>query len=167
MPAQKNIILDSSSIEKKIERISYEIYENNYDEKELILAGIKENGYELALRFKNRIESISKIKVNVISITINKDEPANNPVETDQDLKMVKGKTVIIIDDVAHSGRTLIYAMNPLLDFSPRKIQVAVLVDRKHKRFPITADYVGLLLSTGMQERIILTLGKNEVAYVE
>jgi pyrimidine operon attenuation protein/uracil phosphoribosyltransferase len=167
MPEKKNIILDSDSIQKKIARISYEIYENNYEEKEIILAGIKENGYELAQRLKTKLEAISKIKVSLISLTVSKSDPVNTPIKTDLDLKAVKDKCVIIVDDVAHSGRTLSYAMKPLLDHSPRKIQVAVLVDRKHKKFPVSADYVGLLLATGMKEMITVSLGKNEEAYVE
>jgi pyrimidine operon attenuation protein/uracil phosphoribosyltransferase len=71
------------------------------------------------------------------------------------------------VDDVAHSGKTLMYALKPLMDKNPLKIQIAVLIDRKHKRFPVTADYVGLLLSTGMHEMVHVQMGKELAAFVE
>ena len=166
MPNKKNIILDSDAIDKKISRIAYEIYEANYEEKEIILIGIYKNGLELATRLKLSIENISKIKVRLISLTLNKVEPLKDKIKTDLDLSIIKGKTVILVDDVAHSGKTLLYAMIPMLEFEPLKIQIAVLVDRKHKKFPVAADFTGLLLSTNVHEMVTVSFGKNEVAFI-
>jgi pyrimidine operon attenuation protein/uracil phosphoribosyltransferase len=90
----------------------------------------------------------------------------NKPIELDIDAASVKNKTVVMVDDVAQSGKTLLYAMKPLLEHTPSKIQIAVLVDRKHKRFPVTADFVGLLLSTGAHEQVILEMDKGTYAYL-
>lgn len=167
MPNQRNVILDETAVQRKLERIAYEIFENNYVAKELMLIGIRENGFRLAQRLKEHLENISKLNVTVASVELDKRDPMKQPIKLDIDPSTVKGKIVILVDDVAQSGKTLLYAMKPLLDHSPAAIQVAVLVDRKHKKFPVTADYVGMLLSTGMQEQVILEMGKETYAYVE
>jgi len=166
MPKPTNIILDETAIRRKIERIAYEIFENNYDAKELLLIGIKDNGFRIAEELKDKLQNISKIKVTVASVSLDKRNPMNAPIELSIDAASVKGKTVVIVDDVAQSGKTLLYAIKPLLQHSPGRIQVAVLVDRKHKQFPVTADYVGLLLSTTMNEQVILEMGKETFAYL-
>lgn len=163
---QRNVILDETSIARKLERIAYEIYENNYAENELLLIGIRENGFKLAARLKQHLENISKMNVTVASVELDKRNPMKRDIKLDIDASTVKGKIVVIVDDVAQSGKTLLYAMKPLLDHSPAAIQVAVLVDRKHKKFPVTADYVGTLLSTGMNEQVILEMEEGTYAYV-
>jgi pyrimidine operon attenuation protein/uracil phosphoribosyltransferase len=162
-----NVILDADQIHKKLRRIAFEIYEQNYNEKEICLIGIRENGYQLALLLTDHLKDISGIKVHHCGITLNKSNPLSHAIISDCELDFIKSKTVILVDDVAHSGKTLMYALKPLMDKSPKKIQIAVLVDRKHKRFPITADYVGLLLSTGVHEMVHVQLGKNLAAFVE
>jgi len=77
------------------------------------------------------------------------------------DSSLVNNRVVIVCDDVANTGQTLLYAMKPFLDFAPKKIQIAVLIDRKHKAYPISADYVGLSLSTTMAEHITVEMGKG------
>ena len=166
MAPRKNIILDEVTIQRKLERIAYEIFENNYEEKELILIGIRDNGYKLASQLKNRLENISKLKITLAAITLDKRNPMSKSIELDIDASSVKGKSIVLVDDVAHSGKTLLYAMKPLLEHSPSKIQIAVLVDRKHKTFPVTADYVGLLLSSGAHEQVILEMEKGTYAYL-
>lgn len=163
---QRNVILNETAIQRKLERIAYEIFENNHTAKELLLIGIRENGFKLAERLKEHLENISKINVTVASVEMDKREPMKRDIILDIDASTVKGKTVVIVDDVAQSGKTLLYAMKPLLEHSPAAIQVAVLVDRKHKRFPVTADYVGMLMSTGMNEQVILEMEEGTYAYV-
>jgi pyrimidine operon attenuation protein / uracil phosphoribosyltransferase len=165
MPKQ-NIILDETAVRRKLERIAYEILENNYEEKELLLIGIRDNGFKLAERLREHLANISKLNVTATGVRLNKTNPTSQPIELDIDPKTVKGKTVILVDDVAQSGKTLLYALQPLLEHSPGRIQVAVLVDRKHKKFPVTADYVGMLLSTGMQEQVILEMNDGMYAYL-
>lgn len=164
--AQRNVILNETAIQRKLERIAYEIFENNHDAKELMLIGIRENGFRLAERLKEHLENISKLSVTVASVELDKRDPMKRAIQLNIDASTVKGKTVIVVDDVAQSGKTLLYAMKPLLDHSPAAIQVAVLVDRKHKKFPVTADYVGMLLSTGMNEQVIVEMEEGTYAYV-
>jgi pyrimidine operon attenuation protein/uracil phosphoribosyltransferase len=144
-------LLDTNQIDTKIQRIAYEIVENNIDQKEIILAGIVENGLVIANILKQKIEKIASIKVKVVAIQIDKKNPIDSIIQTDVNMDK---KSIIVVDDVANSGRTLLYALHPFLNVIAKKIQIAVLVDRKHKNYPITADYIGLQISTTMQEHI-------------
>jgi len=161
-----NVILDEITIQRKLDRIAYEIVENNLDEKELILIGVKDNGFRLAQQLRDKLQNIGKLKITLASVKLDKRNPMAKPIELDIDASAVKNKAVVLVDDVAHSGKTLLYAMKPLLEHTPSKIQIAVLVDRKHKRFPVTADFVGLLLSTGAHEQVILEMDKGTFAYL-
>ena len=148
------LLLDKNDIEQKVKRIAYEILENNYDEKEVHLIGIKENGYLFAKKIFAYLQVITKIKLFLHSISLDKISPADENLKFDFQPESLKDKVVILVDDVGNTGKTLCYALKPFLSFLPRKIEVAVLVDRQHKSFPITADYVGLSLSTTMKEHV-------------
>ncbi|GAC1591974.1 MAG: bifunctional pyr operon transcriptional regulator/uracil phosphoribosyltransferase PyrR [Ginsengibacter sp.] len=157
---QKNYILDKIIAGKKLQRIAYEIAERNVDVKELILAGVKENGFIIAQKIASLLVGIFDGNVKVISITLDKKHPVNIGVEPQTD---VNNKVVILVDDVANSGKTLTYVLKPFLEQFPLKIQTLVLVERTHKTFPIIADYVGLSVATTLQEQIIVEVDKNEV----
>lgn len=161
------IILTAEQIEKKLRRIAFEIYEKNYDARELCLIGIHKNGYEIASRISEELKKISELKTQLCGLKLNKEDPLSEPMQSDYPLDFISNKVVILIDDVAHSGKTLMYALKPLMEQKPIKIQIAVLVDRKHKRFPVTADYVGLLLSTGAHEMVKVRTGSRLSAFVE
>lgn len=160
----EKVLLSKENIERKIERIAYEIYENNYDAEELVLIGIREAGTELAKRIKQVIINISDLKTTGYKISFDHENPTEGKIELDKRLKSkeLNDIPVIIVDDVANTGRTLCYAIQPLLSALPKKIQVAVLVDREHKLFPIQADYVGLRLSTTLLEHITVSLEKGK-----
>ena len=162
--ATENILLSKDQIDKKIERIAYEIYENNYNASELILIGIRNGGTQLAKRLKKIINGISDLKTTGYRIDFDNENPTEGKIELDKRLKAkeLNDKPVIIVDDVANTGRTLCYAIQPLLNALPYKIEVAVLVDREHKLFPIKADYVGIRLSTTLLEHISVNLNKGE-----
>lgn len=151
---KKTQILDTEEIKQKTRRIAYQIVEENYDEKELVIIGIKPNGYRYAAQLKKEIEQIDGMQVSLISLNLNKDKPLEDKIELEASKKGLDNKTVILVDDVANTGKTMYYALKPIMDFSPRKVQAAVLVDRQHKLFPITPDFVGLSLSTTLQEHI-------------
>lgn len=153
-------ILDARAIHRKIVRIAFEIWEDNYDEAELVIAGIghDDEGYALAERLTEELRRIADKPVHLTSINLDKAHPTSKPIETGLTPDIVNGRTVVIVDDVANSGRTLLYAIKPLLDMAPRKIRVAVLVDRRHKAYPISADYVGTSLSTTLHEHIDVVL---------
>ena len=161
MSDDRTVILQPEKIQQKLERIAYEILENNYDENELVLVGVNIRGLFIAKKLADIITKIMKIKITVLPIAVDDENPIDVSVKVDLD-ENINNKVVIIVDDVANTGRTLLYAAKPFLDFLPKKIQIAVLVDRKHKKYPISADYVGLSLATTIQEHIAVEIGKND-----
>lgn len=163
---EKRTILTKDIIEKKLKRIAYEIVERNSSEEFIILAGIKESGYVIANKLHELLTPLFKGKIELISVQLDKKNPAEitlNPTFNSAD------KVIILVDDVANTGRTILYAMKPLLDLYPKKIQTVVLVERTHKQFPVNSDYVGLSISTTLQDHIIVDVEKNEVlsAYLQ
>lgn len=153
------MILTTDDINRKIERISYEILENNYEEQEIVLAGIRQKGFVFAQRIEAKLKQTGNIAVILTDIQLQKHNPVVSEILMGIDPSSVNNKVVIVCDDVANTGKTLLYAMKPFLDFAPKRIQVAVLVDRKHKAYPVSPDYVGLALSTNMQEHITVEIG--------
>ena len=159
------IILDHQKIEQKIKRIAYEIYESNVDVTSLVIAGIDERGYELALRLKNNIEKISDIKIELYKLSNNKKRDKTE-IEIDPQPDF-NDCIVVVVDDVIDSGRTLSYAVKKIMDYPVKRIQTAVLVDRSHHQFPINADFVGISLATTLQEHIHVEFSNNnDVAYL-
>lgn len=158
----KTILLNKTEIEHKLNRMAYEIAEDNYDEMEVYLIGIKRRGTWIAKKLGARIKKITDLKVNILTVLLDKRNPLNEDIDFKQQVEALNGKIVILVDDVANSGRTMCFAIKPLLDYLPKKIRVAVLVDRMHKKFPIVSDYVGLSLSTTMQEYITFDLEGDE-----
>lgn len=155
------LILDQEDVKKKLRRIAYQIYENNFQEKELVIAGISDRGYNLAQVLSSLLEDISGLKIQLISLTIDKKNPAekNIVLEPKPD---IKNKTVIIVDDVLNTGKTLVYSMLPFLKEGAKKIQTCILMDRNHKVFPVSADYVGMSLATTLKEHISVEIGKKK-----
>ena len=147
-------ILNEKQIRQKIRRLTIEILERNLNEPEIILAGINNNGLQMADLLMQELVGRTEANITLTRLLLNPASPATHPIVLDMPIEQVQDKVVIIIDDVANTGRTIFYAIKPLLDVLPKKIEVAVLIDRKHKSFPIKADYVGLSLSTTLQEHI-------------
>jgi pyrimidine operon attenuation protein/uracil phosphoribosyltransferase len=158
----KTLILNSKQIEQKINRIAFQIYENNYGEKEIIVAGISDNGYLFAKRIADVLQKISPIKAKLIEIKINKENPAASEIKISLTDKELKNKVIILVDDVLNSGKTLIFGAKPFLISPVKRLTTAVLVDRGHNRYPIKADFVGLSLSTTLQEHITVELKKGK-----
>lgn len=156
-------ILDNLQVRQKIKRMAIEIIEKNYDEKEIYLAGINNNGMRFANGLCDILKGMSDIQFHKIQIKLNPANPISEEITIGHDLDNLQNKVIIVIDDVANSGRTIFYATKPLLNILPKKVQVAVLVDRKHKSFPVNVDYVGLSLATTSQENIDVNLkAKNK-----
>lgn len=151
-------ILDKPQIQQKIKRLAIEILENNFEEKTIVLAGVNNKGAGFASLLRDELSRITSIEIRQIRIRLNPANPLSGPIELDNTPESLKGKTIIVIDDVANTGRTLFYACKPLLDILPKKIEVAVLVDRKHKTFPIHPKYVGFSLATTLKEEIDLQI---------
>jgi len=147
-------ILNHHQIEQKIRRLAIQILEHNYDEPELVLAGINNNGFAFAGLLLQYLQQLSPIRFTLTRIRLNPAQPAAHPITTELPVAYFADKAVIIVDDVANTGRTVFYACLPLMQVLPKKVEVAVLVDRKHKYFPMYADYVGISLNTTLKEDI-------------
>lgn len=160
MTLEKNYILDQSVAEKKLRRMALEIIENNPEEQHIILAGIRESGSVVAKCIRQLLSEISDIKTEVIGISLDKRNPREVTLSNPMDLN---NKVIIIVDDVANSGRTLLYALKPFLEFHPKKIQALVLVGRSHNSFPVHPDYVGLSIATTLQEHIYVEVSEDKV----
>jgi len=166
MKESKNYILNQSLAEKKLRRMALEIMENNAGEKGIILAGIKERGSVVAECISKYLSEMGSLPVDVISISFDKDLPKEINVSKPVDFN---GKVIIVVDDVANSGKALLYALKPFLEFQPKKIQTLVLVARSHNSFPVHPDYVGLSIATTLQEHIYVEVGDDKIlgAYME
>ena len=160
MSISKNYILDQQVAEMKIRRMALEIIENNLDETEIILVGIRESGSVLARIIQRMITEIADIKTELISISLDKRLPKVITLSQTFDFN---NKVIIIIDDVANSGKTLLYALKPFLDYHPKKIQSLVLVERSHNSFPVHSDYVGLSIATTLQEHIYVEVEGEKI----
>lgn len=161
----KTLVLTQEQIEQKLQRMAWEIYENNHQEKTLVIAGIAKRGYVLAERIKTILEGISPIQVTLLKVELNKDNPFS------EDIKVTEGNfdnaVVVLVDDVLKSGKTLMHGAQHFLQTPLKKLMTAVLIDRNYKRFPITADVVGLSLSTTLQEHVSVELEKKEAVYLQ
>jgi pyrimidine operon attenuation protein/uracil phosphoribosyltransferase len=162
----KNYILDEATAAKKLRRMAYEIIENNTGETALVLAGIRESGTVMAKNIQQLLAGISDIRTDLYIISLDKHLPSTVLLNKEGNFD---DKVVIVIDDVAMSGKTLLYAMQPFLAFHPKKIQTLVLVERSHKTFPVKPDYVGLSIATTLQEHIYVEAEGDVIrgAYLE
>ena len=158
----KNYILTQEVAEKKLRRMAYEIMENNSGELQLILAGIRGSGSIIARNIQQQLQEIAgdRLVTRLITISLDKKKPG---VVTLSESLPFDDQVIIVIDDVANSGRTLLYAMKPFLEAYPRKIESLVLVERSHKAFPVQPDYTGLSLSTTLQEHIHVEVEDDRV----
>ena len=166
MPVDKKYVLTKEVAEKKLRRMAFEILENNIDEKEIILAGIRESGSVVAKVIQKMLAEISSLKTDLITITLDKKQPE----EVTLSKKIgVTNKVIIVIDDVCNSGKTLLYALKPFLQFHPKKIQTLILVERTHTSFPVRPDYVGLSIATTIQEHIFVEVDGEQItgAYLQ
>ena len=153
-------ILEQDQIDKIIKRIAYQILENNSEELEIFLIGIKNNGYILAELIYHQLKEISNLNITLYSIQINKKDPLKS-IEHNFDLKKMKNKSIVLIDDVLNSGRTLLYGVKFLLDIPLSNFNTAVLIDRNHKKYPIKIDFKGISLSTSIEENVSVVFEKN------
>ena len=140
--------------------MAFEILENNFGETSFILAGIRESGTVIAETIQQLLTEIAGLDTELITVSLDKKNPTTVEISRPLDFK---NKVVILIDDVSNSGRTLMYAIRPFLDTSPKKIQTLVLVERSHNAFPVKPDYVGLSVATTIQEHIYVEVEKGLV----
>lgn len=169
-----HLIMDASSINRGLQRIAHEIIERNQGTEGLVLVGILKRGAPLADRLAKAIETIEgkKVPVDKIDITMYRDDLTTlgpNPIVGKTEINdPIDGANVVLVDDVLFTGRTIRAAMDSVMDFGrPKRIQLAVLVDRGHRELPIKADYVGKNVPTSLKENVHVFLketdGKNQV----
>lgn len=168
MAESQILILDKEQIQQKINRIAYQILEDNLDEQEIVLAGIWDRGYKLALRLREVLSKITELKVTMLRIDL---ERANSKLvaNTDLDESEWRNKVVILVDDVLNSGKTLAYGLGVFLNTPHKKIRTVVLVDRSHKIFPIATDFVGMELATVLKEHVDVVMdveGEEDRVYL-
>lgn len=156
--------LDHHKIEQIINRIAYQIYEDNYECKKLIIAGIAESGYILAQHLQNKLQQISPMEIILEELIINKKNPELSDTSLTLNKSDIKNQTIILVDDVLNSGKTMMHGIHKFMNVPVKKISTAVLINRSHKRFPVHADYVGLSLATTLKEHIEVSLEKGKFA---
>jgi pyrimidine operon attenuation protein/uracil phosphoribosyltransferase len=161
---QYSKILDKGRTLQKVKRIAYEIFENNFDEKEIILAGIDGEGYFFAQLLLQNLKEITNIEINIAKIIFDKSVEYQPDITLESDVDTFKDKVVIIVDDVLNTGKTFAFCLRPFLSIPLKKLQVAALVDRNYPKYPIAADYVGYSLSTTLSEQVkVILSNENEL----
>ncbi len=160
MSEKKILVLNSRQIQQKIDRIAYQIVEDNIEETEIVLAGLQQRGFRLASRLKHILEKIAPFEVTLISIDLDKFSSSLN-ASVSVEVEECSNKVVVLVDDVLNTGKALAYAFGIFLDIPLKKIRTVVLVDRNHKSFPIATDFSGLALSTILKEHVEVVLDEN------
>jgi pyrimidine operon attenuation protein/uracil phosphoribosyltransferase len=163
------LLMDSDAIRRALRRIAHEIIEGNSELEQVILAGIPARGNEIARRIAEGISAITnkEVALGVIDVAMHRDDVGmrtNLPAVRASNLPLpLENRTVIIVDDVLFTGRTVRAAMDAVTSFGrPAKIQLAVLIDRGHRELPIRADYVGKNFPTAENEKVRLVLDEDE-----
>lgn len=162
------LLLNALQIQQRIDRLAYQIYEDNFDQQSIFLAGIANSGLTVARRIAQSLSRICTLDVKLIEIHVDKENPTQIKLIPEQKREELKNKVVIVVDDVLNSGKTLIYSLRPFLDADILKIRTVLLVDRDHKRYPVEADFVGITLSTTLQDHIRVDFSPGaEAVYLE
>lgn len=165
MDNSKTLLLNKSQIQAKLNRMVHEIHELCYEEKEIIFCGITPgNGNEIASRIASQLKECSNITPILTSIKMNKENPLSSAIELDLKADDYEGKTIVIIDDVSNSGKTLMYAVKHFMDKPIKSILPLVLVDRDHSRYPVKTRFVGLTVSTTTHDHIHVEMNDKEEA---
>lgn len=161
----KALILNHEQVKQKLQRIAWQIYEAHSHEKELVLIGIKEAGDTIAVMLIEELKKISKLHLFHASVILDKSArlPGNAEIINPEP---VAEKPVVLIDDVANSGKTLLMAMLPVASLNPKSITTVVLANRSHYKFPVSANIVGISLSTTLHEHIQFKMDENKVMQV-
>lgn len=163
MAEKRILILNHKQIEQKINRMAFQILEDCLDEQEIVIAGIADRGYTLAQRIKLKLEEISPFFITLMKIELGKDS-TQLQATTDLAVDTAAHKTVILVDDVLNSGRTLAYGLGVFLNTPLNKLRTLVLVDRSHRIFPVSTDFTGFQLATVLKEHVDVVLSSDEDA---
>ena len=165
--SDRTVILDHEQVQRKLRRIAHQLHEEHHLEKGVVLVGIAPRGATLAKRLAALLETIAEFKVELVELSLDKDLPLERPVKLGVEPKTLRDRTVVLVDDVLMSGRTLMHAASYLVQVPLKRLSTVVLVDRRHRTYPIRADIVGLTLSTTLQERISVELGRKDSVFLK
>ncbi len=160
-------VLGHEEVQRKLQRIAHQLHEENFQEQEIVFVGVMNRGVDLANRLSAMVSAFNTIETQVVQLTIDKDDPLKAPPALSQELESLTNKVVVLVDDVLQSGRTLMIAAAHLVEVPLSKLTTVVLVDRRHRSYPIRADIVGLTLSTTLQEHISVRLGAKDAVYLD
>lgn len=156
------IILEHEQIIRTIKRIAYQVYERHVESNEVIIAGIEEQGYFLAEKIADELRQISPINVVLATVSVDKENPAESTTKISVGADAIKGKNVVVVDDVLNTARTMVYAIYPFFKGGAATITTAVLADRNHKKYPVAADVTGISLATTLQEHITFEVNSDK-----
>ncbi|MDH5608830.1 MAG: phosphoribosyltransferase family protein [Cyclobacteriaceae bacterium] len=160
-------ILSAEKINKILRRIAIQIVENNYGQEKIVLVGVEGQGDQMAGIIQNEIVALGgSMQVERAMISIDKSRPVRSEITLNRPIEQLAGKPVIVVDDVMNTGRTQAYCLSFLMQVSMAKVETAVLVNRSHTRYPISATYSGFELSTTLDEHIEVRLESETGAYL-
>ncbi|HRO98153.1 MAG TPA: phosphoribosyltransferase family protein [Flavobacteriales bacterium] len=165
--SERTVVLDHVHVQRKLQRIAHQLHEENHAEKGIVLVGIAPRGMALAQRLASLLGPIADLEVELVELKLDKDRPLEAAVKLSVPLDGLRGHTVVLVDDVLMSGRTLMHAAAHLVTVPLKRLLTVVLVDRRHRSYPIRADIVGLTLSTTTQEHISVELGRKDAVYLD
>lgn len=148
------VVLTKTQIDQKIMRLAHQILENASEEKNIYLAGICGNGIRIAHKISEILSQHTDQTITVFEVTLDKDNPLDSEIQINIDKSLLINGFIVLIDDVLNSGKTMQYGLVKLLEQPVRAIKTVALVDRRHRRYPIKCDYVGITLSTTLKNRV-------------
>lgn len=165
--SDKSLILTHEQIIQKTRRIAFEIYEHNFQEKELVLVGIYDEGYNFAKMLEAELSNIAPFATKLVGLKLDKAAPTQSEISLECTDSELKNKAIILVDDVSNTGKTMAYSLKPFLTIKVKKIEAAVLVNRSHTQFPIAVKYSGFELATTIKDHVTAQLeGENKSVYL-
>ena len=160
-PNENILILNEEQIAQKVNRMAYQIYEQNFDEKYVVVCGIVERGYLLARKIYDKLKEITDFELEICAVNVDKNNQNAKEIKIDPNPTDLHKKSVILCDDVLYTGKTLAYAAIPFLENGAKKLQCLVLIQRHHLNFPVQPTYIGMNLATTIQEHVTVDLTQN------
>lgn len=159
-------ILSEEAVSQKIRRMAFEVLENNLEEPEILVVGVFDKGYHIAESLKTELAEICEIPVTLVRLNIDKSNPSFDDIAIDASGELIRGKAVVLVDDVLNSGKTTAFSLAYLLQFNAKKIEIATLVNRSHKAFPIMPTYKGYEIATMIDEYIEVRTKESPGVYL-
>jgi pyrimidine operon attenuation protein/uracil phosphoribosyltransferase len=162
----KTAILTHEQVQRKLLRIAHQLHEEHHEQRSIVLVGIAPRGAVMAKRLAALLQGIAAFKVELVELALDKDMPLERPVRLSVEPITLRDRVVVLVDDVLMSGRTLMHAAGFLVQVPLKRLTTVVLVDRRHRAYPIRADIAGLTLSTTMQEHISVEFGRRDQVHL-